>query len=86
MEHIHNFLVRLDTYIGGHPWFVILLLGTGIFFTLYKPNLLGWYYFWQVVEHPLYIFQIPNPFTRSICMRSALSEGGRILVSTHLKE
>jgi len=25
----------LDGYIGGHPWFVILLLGTGIFFTLY---------------------------------------------------
>jgi len=25
----------LDGCIGGHPWFVILLLGTGIFFTLY---------------------------------------------------
>ena len=25
----------LDGYIGGHPWFVILLLGTGIFFTFY---------------------------------------------------
>lgn len=25
----------LDGYIGGHPWFVILLLGTGIFFTIY---------------------------------------------------
>ncbi len=35
MEKIHNFLVNLDTYIGGHPWFVVLLLGTGIFFTIY---------------------------------------------------
>ncbi len=35
MEKIYDFLVRLDTYIGGHPWFVVLLLGTGIFFTLY---------------------------------------------------
>ncbi|MFC2116085.1 alanine/glycine:cation symporter family protein [Bacteroidota bacterium] len=35
MEKIQNFLVNLDTYIGGHPWFVILLLGTGIFFTIY---------------------------------------------------
>jgi AGCS family alanine or glycine:cation symporter len=35
MQKVHDFLVNLDTYIGGHPWFVILLLGTGIFFTLY---------------------------------------------------
>lgn len=25
----------LDGYIGGHPWFVFLLLGTGVFFTIY---------------------------------------------------
>jgi AGCS family alanine or glycine:cation symporter len=35
MQQINDFLVMLDGYIGGHPWFVILLLGTGIFFTLY---------------------------------------------------
>jgi AGCS family alanine or glycine:cation symporter len=35
MQKINDFLVMLDGYIGGHPWFVILLLGTGIFFTLY---------------------------------------------------
>ena len=35
MERIHDFLIRLDTYIGGHPWFIVLLLGTGIFFTVY---------------------------------------------------
>jgi len=35
MEKIHDFLVQLDTYIGGHPWFIVLLLGTGIFFTIY---------------------------------------------------
>jgi AGCS family alanine or glycine:cation symporter len=35
MEAVYNFLTRLDTYIGGHPWFVFLLLGTGIFFTIY---------------------------------------------------
>jgi len=35
MEAIYNFLTKLDSYIGGHPWFVFLLLGTGIFFTLY---------------------------------------------------
>jgi AGCS family alanine or glycine:cation symporter len=35
MQKINDFLITLDGYIGGHPWFVILLLGTGIFFTLY---------------------------------------------------
>ena len=35
MQKINDFLVMLDGYIGGHPWFVFLLLGTGIFFTLY---------------------------------------------------
>ncbi len=35
MEKIHGFLVNLDRFIGGHPWFIVLLLGTGIFFTIY---------------------------------------------------
>ena len=35
MQAINDFLISLDGYIGGHPWFVFLLLGTGIFFTLY---------------------------------------------------
>jgi AGCS family alanine or glycine:cation symporter len=35
MQHINDFLVNLDGYIGGHPWFVFLLLGTGVFFTIY---------------------------------------------------
>ncbi len=35
MQAINDFLIKLDGYIGGNPWFVFLLLGTGIFFTLY---------------------------------------------------
>jgi AGCS family alanine or glycine:cation symporter len=35
MHKINDFLVMLDGYIGGHAWFVILLLGTGLFFTFY---------------------------------------------------
>jgi AGCS family alanine or glycine:cation symporter len=35
MQKVNDFLVMLDGHIGGHPWFVILLLGTGIFFTIY---------------------------------------------------
>ncbi|MFW6370917.1 MAG: alanine/glycine:cation symporter family protein [Bacteroidota bacterium] len=35
MEKLHDFLLLLDSYIGGGPWFVYLLLFTGLFFTLY---------------------------------------------------
>jgi AGCS family alanine or glycine:cation symporter len=35
MDKVNDFLVMLDGYICGHPWFVIFLLGTGIFFTIY---------------------------------------------------
>lgn len=35
MDAINNFLVTLDGYLGGSSWFPYLLLGTGLFFTLY---------------------------------------------------
>jgi len=35
MHQVNDFLIMLDGYIGGNPWFVVLLLGTGVFFTLY---------------------------------------------------
>ncbi|HDP93828.1 MAG TPA: sodium:alanine symporter family protein [Candidatus Aminicenantes bacterium] len=35
MDTVNNFLVMLDTFLGGSNWFPLLLLGTGIFFTLY---------------------------------------------------
>ena len=35
MQEFKLFLENLHTYIGGSEWFVFLLLGTGIFFTLY---------------------------------------------------
>jgi AGCS family alanine or glycine:cation symporter len=35
MEKVHDFLIILDGYLGGGPWFVYLLLFTGLFFTLY---------------------------------------------------
>ncbi|MBN2521716.1 MAG: sodium:alanine symporter family protein [Bacteroidales bacterium] len=35
MQEINDFLLTIDNYIGGSPAFVILLLGTGIIFTLY---------------------------------------------------
>ena len=35
MQKVVDLLSRLDGMIGGGQWFVFLLLGTGLFFTLY---------------------------------------------------
>ena len=35
MHGVNDFLVKLDGYLGGHPWFMVLLIGTGLFFTIY---------------------------------------------------
>jgi alanine or glycine:cation symporter, AGCS family len=35
LNAVNDFLATVDSYIGGSPWFVYLLLGTGVFFTFY---------------------------------------------------
>lgn len=35
MDKINEFLVLLDGYLGSSDWFPLMLLGTGIFFTIY---------------------------------------------------
>ena len=35
MQQINAFFTTLHQYIGGNNWFIFLLLGTGLFFTLY---------------------------------------------------
>jgi AGCS family alanine or glycine:cation symporter len=35
MQELNEFLIFIDQYLGSSSWFVPLLLGTGIFFTLY---------------------------------------------------
>jgi AGCS family alanine or glycine:cation symporter len=35
LDTINEFLATLDSYLGGSNWFPLVLLGTGIFFTLY---------------------------------------------------
>ncbi len=35
MHSINDFLAGIEQYLGGSQWFTILLLGTGLFFTLY---------------------------------------------------
>jgi len=35
MQTLNNFFQNLHSYLGGHEWFVYLLVGTGVFFTFY---------------------------------------------------
>lgn len=35
MQKVNGFLLQIDSYLGSHPWFIVMLLGTGLFFTLY---------------------------------------------------
>ena len=35
MHKIAEVLLQIDSYLGSSPWFVYLLLGTGLFFTIY---------------------------------------------------
>jgi len=35
MHQLNDLLLTIDSYIGGSVWFVFLLLGTGLFFTIY---------------------------------------------------
>lgn len=35
MNELNNFLATIDSYIGSAQWFVYVLLGTGLFFTIY---------------------------------------------------
>lgn len=35
MQKLNDFLLLIDSYLGSGPWFVYLLVGTGLFFTFY---------------------------------------------------
>jgi len=35
MQQVNDFFQNLHSILGGHPWFVFFLIGTGFFFTLY---------------------------------------------------
>ncbi len=51
MNKIQDILLHIDKYLGGSPWFVFLLLGTGLFFTIYLkfPQLRYFKYAFKIV-------------------------------------
>ena len=52
MVEFNNFLIYLDGYIGSAPWFPMLLIGTGIFFTFYLgfPQFRFFAHGWRVLS------------------------------------
>lgn len=51
LQSLNDFLATIDGYIGGSPWFVYLLLGTGLFFTIYLkfPQIRYFRQAWRIV-------------------------------------
>ena len=35
MHQLNDFFQTIHSFLGGHQWFVYLLVGTGVFFTIY---------------------------------------------------
>ncbi len=51
MQAFQEILNIINGYLGGHPWFVFLLLGVGVFFTIYLgfPQIRYFGHAWKVV-------------------------------------
>jgi len=51
MDFLNNFFLTLDSFLGSAVWFPYVLLGTGLFFTLYLgfPQIRYFKHAWQVV-------------------------------------
>ncbi len=51
LQNLNDFLATIDSYIGGSPWFVYFLLGTGLFFTIYLgfPQIRYFSQAWKIV-------------------------------------
>jgi len=51
LEGLYNFLVSIDGMLGGAPWFPFVLLGVGLFFTVYLkfPQIRFFKHAWLVV-------------------------------------
>lgn len=51
LQDLNDLLATIDSYIGGSPWFVYLLLGTGLFFTIYLgfPQIRYFRQAWRIV-------------------------------------
>ncbi|RDV26142.1 amino acid carrier protein [Alteromonas aestuariivivens] len=75
MEALYNFLVSLDGMLGGAPWFPFVLLGVGLFFTIYLkfPQIRYFKHAWQVVTGKFDHKGDPGDTTHFRALTTALS-------------
>lgn len=75
MEALYNFLVSLDGFLGGAPWFPFVLLGVGLFFTIYLgfPQIRYFKHAWLVVTGKYDKDSDPGDTTHFRALTTALS-------------
>lgn len=75
MEGLYNFLTSLDGILGGSPWFPFVLLGVGLFFTVYLrfPQVRYFKHAWKVVFGKFDKGNEPGDTTHFRALTTALS-------------
>lgn len=75
MEGLYSFLVLLDGFLGGAGWFPYVLLGVGLFFTIYLkfPQIRFFKHAWQVVTGKFDKESDPGDTTHFRALTTALS-------------
>lgn len=75
MEGLYNFLVSMDGFLGGAPWFPFVLLGVGLFFTIYLgfPQIRYFKHAWLVVTGKYDKDSDPGDTTHFRALTTALS-------------
>ena len=75
MEGLYNFLVSLDGMLGGADWFPFVLLGVGLFFTIYLkfPQIRFFNHAWKVVTGKYDHSDDPGDTTHFRALTTALS-------------
>ncbi len=75
MEGLYNFLVSLDGMLGGADWFPFVLLGVGLFFTIYLkfPQIRFFTHAWKVVTGKFDHNDDPGDTTHFRALTTALS-------------
>ncbi|MDC8830877.1 alanine/glycine:cation symporter family protein [Alteromonas gilva] len=75
MEGLYNFLTSLDGMLGGAPWFPFVLLGVGLFFTVYLkfPQIRFFKHAWKVITGKYDHNDDPGDTTHFRALTTALS-------------
>jgi|TARA_B100000965_G_scaffold406249_1_gene444158 AGCS family alanine or glycine:cation symporter len=75
LEGLYNFLVSLDGMLGGADWFPFVLLGVGLFFTIYLkfPQIRFFTHAWKVVTGKYDHSDDPGDTTHFRALTTALS-------------